>query len=399
MAWLIPQSALEWALAAGAFIAVGALLMTAWNISLYRRGPAPRRGKGPPAPAGHAVPLISVCVPARNEEANIEACVRGLLDSDLAPELVEVLVYDDESTDATPRILERIASQDPRLIRVPTHKLPEGWNGKQHACWRMAQAARGRWLLFTDADVRFEPACLRTAVERAESAGLGLLSTFPRQLTGSLAEALVVPMIHFILFAYLPMARMRSSLDPSASAACGQFLLARRDAYHASRGHAAFKESMHDGVRMPREIRKAGFPTDLFDATELCSVRMYRGLRQTWRGFTKNAYEGLGSIGLLVFITVLHLVGHVLPWVALPVLLIRGDAAPAAPAFAGVAVTAGLACRALAAWRFRLPALGVALHPVAVLLMTAIQWRSLWLHKTGRRAWRGRVAGRSPAAV
>lgn len=397
MAWLIPQSALEWALAAGAFIAVGALLMTVWNVALYRRGPAPGPARSRPADA--PAPLVSVCVPARNEEANIEACVRGLLASDLPREQVEVLVYDDESTDATPRILERIAADDARLVRVATHKLPEGWNGKQHACWRMAQAARGRWLLFTDADVRFEPACLRTAVDRAQAADLGLLSTFPRQITGSLAESLVVPMIHFILFAYLPIARMRSSLDPSASAACGQFLLARRDAYDASRGHAAFKDSMHDGVKMPREIRKAGFRTDLFDATDLCSVRMYRGLRQTWRGFTKNAYEGLGSIGLLVFITVLHMIGHVLPWIALPALLITGEGSPAALPYAGVAVGASLACRALAAWRFRLPAVGVVLHPLAVLLMTAIQWQSLWLHKTGRRAWRGRVASQSPAAV
>lgn len=347
-------------------------------------------------------PLVSVCIPARNEESNLQACVASILAQDY--QNIEVHVYDDQSTDQTPTILARLIATDPRVKRATTFPLESGWNGKQHACWRMGQQAAGRWMLFTDADVRFEPDCVRRAVEQAETRGLGLLSTFPRQIVGSAAEALLVPMIFFLLFSYLPMGRMRRTTNPAASAGCGQFLLVRRDAYAASGGHAAFKDSMHDGIKMPRAVRAAGFRTDLFDGTNLCSVRMYRGWGQTWRGFAKNAFEGLGSVGLLAFITALHLVGHVLPWLvalASGVALLLGGTGPwtlgladrRTVLFALMAIAVTIAQRGVLAARFAHPWWIAPCHPIGIVLMTAVQWHSFALHVTGRRAWRGRVQG------
>ena len=321
-----------------------------------------------------------------------------------------MLVYDDQSTDQTPAILARLAAADPRVKRVQTHPLPDAWNGKQHACWRMSQAAAGHWFLFTDADVRFEPGCMGLAVREAVARNLGLLSTFPRQIVGTPSEALLVPMIFFLLFSYLPMGRMRRTREASTSAGCGQFLLVRADAYAASNGHAAFKDSMHDGIKMPRAVRRAGFSTDLFDATDLCSVRMYRGLASTWRGFAKNAYEGLGSVGLLAFITVLHAVAHVLPWLIVlagAVLLASGRAGrwplgpwdPPAGLFALLAIALAVGQRAMLARAFRHPWWTPLSHPIGVMLMTAVQWHSLALHLLGRRAWRGRVQGKAGVAA
>ncbi|MFM9956833.1 MAG: glycosyltransferase family 2 protein [Phycisphaerales bacterium] len=372
--------------------------MTIINLKVYR---AQAGGTGVPSVAVPGeVPhrqdaratKVAVCVPARNEEANLEACVRSVLLSTHAP--IEVLVYDDQSTDATPTILARLAAEDSRVIAVETRPLPAGWNGKQHACFRMGEAACSRgasWLLFTDADVRFEPGAVSAALAHAQDRDAALVSTFPRQLTGSWAEHAVVPMIFFILFGYLPMPRMRRTLDPAASAGCGQFLFARADAYQSTGGHSAFKASMHDGIMMPRTFRRAGFRTDLFDGTELCQVRMYRGLAQTWRGFAKNAYEGLGSVPLLIFLTAAHLCGHVLPWAYL-IAAWGFDATSTrwtGPALACIA--AALAQRVMLARAFRHSPLSVALHPLGVLMMTAIQWHSLWLSVTGKRAWRGRV--------
>lgn len=369
--------------------------MTVINLRVYRaRSPAAEPPpSAPPAPAPPApAPLVAACVPARNEQENLEACVRSLLASTHAP--LEVLVYDDQSTDGTPAILARLAADDPRVIPVPSRPLPDGWNGKQHACARLGEAASQRgagWLLFTDADVRFEPGAIGAALDHALSRDAALVSTFPRQLTGSWAEHAVVPMIFFILFGYLPMPRMRRTLDPAASAGCGQFLFARADAYRATTGHAAFNASMHDGIMMPRTFRRAGFRTDLFDGTDLAKVRMYRGLAQTWRGFAKNAFEGLGSVPLLVFITLAHLCGHVLPWAYL-VAAWGFDAATTrwtGPALACIALA--LTQRVMLARAFHHPPISVALHPLGVLMMTAIQWHSLWLSLTGKRAWRGRV--------
>ncbi|MEM8757004.1 MAG: glycosyltransferase family 2 protein [Planctomycetota bacterium] len=368
---------------------LGALVMAMVNLRLYRRPPASLAD-------GVDTPLLSVCIPARDEEANIEACVRSVLDGSY--DNCEVLVYDDQSTDSTPEILARLAAEDDRLKLVETVPLPEGWAGKQHACWRMAQASGGEWMLFTDADVRFTEHMLARTLAHAQqlkAAGsdAGLLSTFPRQITGSFGEKLLVPMIFFLLFSYLPMWRMRQTTDPSTSAACGQFLFVRRDAYDASGGHEAFKDSYHDGIKMPRAVRKAGFKSDLFDGQDLASVRMYRGFAESWSGFAKNAFEGLGSVGLLVFLTFVHTVAHALPFVVLALAAAGVVEDGRAVALAGVACVAALAERAVLSARFTSGVAAVLLHPVGALAMTAVQWDSLRLAKAGRRAWRGRVLG------
>jgi glycosyltransferase involved in cell wall biosynthesis len=373
--------------AVGALVAWGGMLS---NLRLYTRTV---RGDRPAART--AVPMVSVCIPARNEEANIEACVRSVLANvDVA---VEVLVYDDQSTDATPAILARLVAEDARVRVVPTQPLPQGWNGKQWGCERMGQAAHGQWVLFTDADVRFERDCVARTLARAESLGADLLSTVPRQVTGSWAEHAVIPLISFVLLSYLPMARMRATTSPAASGACGQFILARRDAWLASGGHAAFRASMHDGIKMPRAFRRAGFRTDLFDGTDLVQCRMYRGLGQVWRGFAKNAYEGLGSPVLLLFVTLLHGCAVLLPWLTLALGLAGVAMATWVPWVAALTIVAGFAQRIVLARRFAHAWASVALHPVGILMLTVIQWHSLWLHLTGRRAWKGRTAG-APAS-
>lgn len=387
----------------GLFISVGALGMTIWNLSQY-----PQVSPGVLAPREQ--PLITICIPARNEQANIEACVQGLLAS--THENLEVLVYDDQSTDQTPAIISSLMRKDARVQSVPTVPLPAGWNGKQHACYRCSLAAKGTWLLFTDADVRFEPAALSSALTAATQSDLALVSTFPRQITRSLAEHLAVPMIFFILFSYLPFVRMRTTKDPSTSAGCGQFLFVRSDAYQAAGTHAAFKNSMHDGIKMPRAVRTAGFMTGLFDGTSVVSCRMYFDFASTWRGFAKNAYEGLGSVGLLVFLTIMHMLGHVLPWivlvyglqlrmsgvvlsVALPAWLAQllSQAAELPTLLAAAACcTIHLAQRIMLASRLRTSIIGALLHPFGVLMMTLIQWHSFIITLRGKREWRGRVA-------
>ena len=381
----------EWSPAFGALASSIALTMTVINLQIYRRAaPLVRTGQGAAPGAAGGAPVVSVCIPARDEERNVEAIVRGALASEETS--VEVLVYDDQSTDATPRILAALRAEDPRVRAVATEPLPEGWNGKQWGCERMGRAARGAWLLFTDADVRLAPDCLARALAEAARLDAALLSTIPREETGSPLERLVVPLIHWMLFSWLPMPRMRTTDDPATSAGCGQFLLVRRDAWEAAGGHAAFRASMHDGIRLPRNVRRAGFRTDLYDGSESVSCRMYRDAGETWRGFTKNAYEGLGSPVVLLVFTLLEGAGILLPWIWLPVAIAGGASAPGPTVLAAFAVAAQVAQRVLLARRFRQPWECVALHPVTIALLLAIQWRSWWLHLTKRRAWRGRTA-------
>ena len=385
--------------AASVVAAAQVLLVGIANIKRYRAAPALAE-----VAASTREVRVAVCIPARNERENIEACVRSVL---LSREVdVRAYVYDDESTDGTGEILARLAAEDTRVVVVPRRALPAGWNGKQHACFRMAEHGLAydpalEWFLFTDADVRFEPDAVARAVGFAQRANAALVSTVPREVTDSVGEMLLIPLIHFVLMGYLPFGRMRATLDPAASAACGQFILVSRAAYRASGGHEGFRDSMHDGVKFPRAVRRAGLRTDLYDGTESVSCHMYRGFSQTWRGFAKNAFEGLGSLGLLIFITVWHVLGHLLPWVVITAaaaqMLTQSDASRERPQTALVLAVLAVACallyRALLAARFRQSWLNVPLHPMSIAMLTAVQWWSLWLDRTGRRGWKGRVAG------
>ncbi|MFO0894457.1 MAG: glycosyltransferase family 2 protein [Phycisphaerales bacterium] len=381
-------------LALGAAVVGTGAVMTLINLRVMRRP-----GGAPPqdAPPANGAPRISVCVPARNEERNLGECVGSLLRS--RGVAVEVLVYDDHSTDSTPAILARLIAEDPRVRAVATRGLPPGWNGKQFGCQQMGESARGEWLLFTDADVRFHPDALATALAEARRLQVQLLSTVPRQETGSILEHLVVPLIHFILLSYLPMPRMRRSRDPAASAGCGQFLLVERRAWEAAGGHAGFRDSMHDGIRLPRAVRRAGGRSDLYDGTPWVSCRMYRGAGACFRGFAKNAFEGLGSVTLLVMLTLMHLAGHLAPWLWLAWAAWSGRWTPAPTALAALCIAVAALQRGLMAIRFRQSWLGVLLHPVGILAMTVIQWWSLVLALRGRREWRGRVAGVESASA
>ncbi len=342
--------------------------------------------RGPEVPGAVPLPQISVLIPARNEASNIREAVLSALDQRGVE--VEVVVLDDSSDDGTAEIVEAIARERPALRLVRGAPLPEGWCGKQHACHALASHARGDLLVFQDADVRLEPdACARMAAFLSES-GASLASGIPRQELGSFLEKVLIPLVHFVLLGFLPLWRMRRSLHPAYGAGCGQLFVARRRDYDAAGGHAAIRASLHDGVKLPRAFRAAGFRTDLFDATPIARCRMYRSGREAWRGLAKNATEGLGSPGLILPASILLLGGGALPFALLA-------AAPWAGLPAAV-LSAAAACvnlwvRFLSARRFSQPLLGALLHPLGVALLVVIQWHALARRLLGRPSrWRGR---------
>lgn len=368
--------ALAWA--AVALAAIPAVL-TLLNLGVYRRAPGPAPALGP----------VSVLIPARNEETRIGATLEALLRTRGVE--IEVCVLDDASTDGTAEVVRRIAAVDSRVRLVRGEGPPEGWNGKQYACQRLSEHARHELLLFVDADVRMASEGIARLKRRLRTDQLDLLSGVPRQLTGSLAEAAVVPLIHFVLVGFLPMAAMRRSASPAYAAGCGQLMLVRRQAYQRAGGHASLRDSRHDGLKLPRAFRRAGLRTGLVDATDLATCRMYEGAAEVLRGFAKNADEGMATPRAILPWTVLLGGGQVLPWLMVPAVLGTGAVASAALPVA-LAATLGLATRALQAVRFRLPAAGVLLHPIGVATLLAVQWYSLGCRLCGRRiAWRGRA--------
>jgi glycosyltransferase involved in cell wall biosynthesis len=352
---------------------VASLIASAGNWSLSSRNLNELRSQ--PPTSHEALPLLSVCLPVRDEEHNLDACLEHILGS-VYPQL-EVLVYDDESRDGTAAKLQQWEQRDPRVRRVPTRPLPPGWTG--------SQAARGAWLLFTDADVRFSPWCLETAVAYAIARDLGLLSGIPRQLLGSLGEGLLVPMINFMLWSYLPLHLVRQRPDLPIAAGCGQFLLVKRQAYAAAGGHAAFPDDTHDGLYLPRRVRASGWKIDLLDLAPIASCRMYSGGLEAWRGFSRNAFEAFGSVWILLAFSLWHL-AHLSAWLLLP----------SGSLLAVLAVGLQLHQRWRWAARLHEPLWTVPLHPLSLAAMLIVQWWSLFLTLRGRRSWKGRTISRSP---
>ncbi len=330
--------------------------------------------------------LVSILIPARNEAGNIAGTVRAALASTGVP--VEVIVGDDHSTDATAAIVTGIG--DPRLRLAPVPDLPEGWTGKNHACAHLATQARGRWLLFIDADVTLEPSAAAALASRARHTGTALVSAVPRQRMDTSGERLTVPMINFLLVGYLPMPLMRRLPNPSLATACGQMVLFDAEAYAATGGHGAVRAFLHDGVRLAPLFRRAGYRTDLVAGAELATCRMYDTFPAAWAGFSKNAHEGLATPRALPLWTALLGLGHLLPLPLLGLGLL-GLLPPEATALAGAASALSLGTRAAITLATREPAATIPLHPVSIAVALAIQWNVLLRReRAGAATWKGR---------
>ena len=381
---------------ASALCAVGPAVLFCVNLRRFR----------PPAPAHISTqPRISVLIPARNEEANIGAALGCVLAS--RGVALEVLVLDDDSADGTAEIVRSVAAKDHRVRLIKGCGLPNGWNGKQHACWLLAQEATCPTLAFLDADVRVMPELLARMESFREARRNALVSGFPHLVTITWLEKLLLPLIHFVLLAYLPIGTMRRTTAPSATAGCGQFLLVEREAYFASGGHDAIRETMHDGLLLPRVLRRAGYRTDIADITELASVRMYDSAAKVWSGLAKNATEGIATLGKIVPLSLILLLGQVLPTLLTVGLLFVAAFRIFVRGFGGyrphvaelgvlglllVACVVSFVPRLLAVRRFRQPLSSALLHPVGVVLLLCVQWYALGRKLFGKPVgWRQRT--------
>ena len=357
----------------------------AWNLWLYRTAPKAVSGV---SGRSHGVAAVSILIPARDEEDNIEQAVRSALASRGVD--LEVIVMDDESTDSTVEIVNRIAAEDSRLRLEHAPALPPGWCGKTHACAKLSEHAKGDYLLFVDADVELDPEAARRMVAQLETTDTDLISSVPRQITGTLLERTIIPLIHFVLLGYLPLAGMRRRQDAAWAAGCGQLFMARHKAYLASGGHEAFQSRRHDGLWLPRVFRRAGFRTDLFDATDVAVCRMYDRDPELIQGFTKNATEGMATPAAIVPWTVLLFGGQVMPFLLLP--FVDPTSGSTAARLVTIAVCLVMGTRLLLTLRFRQSWIGAILHPVGILLIVAIQWYALAQSFSGKTiAWKGRA--------
>ncbi|MBV9654501.1 MAG: glycosyltransferase [Acetobacteraceae bacterium] len=367
---------LSWVVAVVTALALLPALMMLVNLLLFRRPGPPDTTRG-----------VSVIIPARNEEAAIGRCLAQLGRSTLAS--IEIIVVDDGSTDRTAEIVRTAASRDPRIRLLRAPALPPGWSGKMHACHFGATEARHPLLCFIDTDVQLAPDALPRLAGYQARRGVPLVSGFPREIAASAGERLLIPLIQVLLLAYLPLAAMRLSRAPGFGAGCGQLMLADASAYRAIGGHAAIRSTWHDGLALPRAFRRSNFQTDIVEASRIASCRMYVGFGATWRGFSKNATEGMATPAGLPVWTLLLLGGFVLP---VPLfLLCLGVGHPAAAGLGG-AIAALAVARTLVGLRCGQDARAMALTPAGMACLLVLLWVALSRHMQGaKQAWRGRL--------
>ncbi len=324
---------------------------------------------------------VSVLIPARNEESNLAACLDAVLQQPAG--LLEVLVYDDHSTDVTPEILTEFVGRDGRVRAVQPKPLPDGWCGKNFACAQLAGAARGSWLLFLDADARLTQGAIARMVTEAVHRNATFLSCWPRLQMVGFWERVLMPLLNFVVFTIYPAPLSLARSDASLGLAHGACLLIERATYEKLGGHAAVRGEIFEDTRLAKLWRERGERSLCLDGSGEVSVRMYGSLAEIWLGFQKNFFPAFrretGFWGFLLLHSVMFLSPFLLAvW--------SPNWQTVAAAFCVVLMRASLALR------FRHPLWSVVLHPLAETLLLLLALSSWWRCKSGRGVvWKERT--------
>lgn len=321
---------------------------------------------------------ISVLIPARNEESNIDQLLEDLVQT--GPEIAEILIYDDASTDRTAEIILRKSLLDRRISYIRGNELPSGWLGKNNACHQLALKSTGDYLLFMDADVRIAAGGINDAMNHLEKYNLDLLSLFPVQQMKTSGEWLTVPLMNRILLGNLALFLIRRIKWMGISAANGQFMLFRAGAYKKHWFHEYFKKERVEDIRIIRLMKKLGYRTETLLSNGQVRCRMYRGYRDALNGFSKNVSAFFGNSWLILNLyMILTTLGPFAVWLAFSfkTMLI----------YLAILVATRLMTSFLSRQN---PVLNVLLMPLQQLTLIILTIRALWLELTGRMEWKGR---------
>lgn len=330
-------------------------------------------------------------MPVRNEEASIARAVESLA---AQPEVSEIIVVNDQSSDGTAGILRELAAGLPHLKILQIAELPPGWTGKNYAVATGAAIARGAWLLFTDADTLHLPGSAGQALATASRRNAKLVSYSPAQEMHSIWEKALVPFVYWRLSYRYAFDRVSDPGSPDA-AANGQYILLRREVYEAVGGHAAIAGEVLEDVALAKRVKEAGWRIFFGSGEGIVQTRMYGSFKAMWEGWTKNLFPLLGgSVGDMVVE-----IDRATPWLGVVFVLViavewakRGREGTDVLAAIVAAIFLLRPCVRYVAWlrRNRYPAGLIQYYLIGAWLYTAALAASWWKNSHGTVLWKGR---------
>lgn len=323
--------------------------------------------------------LVSILIPARNEEHNIIDLLISIKEQDY--ENYEVIILDDSSSDNTLQLCTDYCKMNNRFRIVSGKELPNNWLGKNFACSQLAELAKGEYLIFLDADEIIASGLINNSIHRMKINKLNLLSIFPNQLMQTLGERLVIPLMHFLLLNLLPLRLVMLSRNPAFSAASGQFMMFDANGYHVNKWHQQVKMELDEDIEIMKLLKGLGYKVETLIGNSFIYCRMYRSFAEAVNGFSKNLLAGFGYNVIALFLYLfLVVIGPFAMAYFLSIELVL---------FALTLIILSRIMISLLAGQNAL--LNLILHPFQLLCMVLVSVFSVSKHFTKTIRWKGRL--------
>lgn len=328
-------------------------------------------------------PLISILIPARDEEKNIGRCLRSLVKQDY--QNVEILVLDDNSDDNTGSIVNEWSKKDKRIKLIIGRPLIRGWKGKSYACHQLSVRAKGKYLIFTDADTLHFPDSISSSLAALCINKLDALSVFPRQIMVTTHERMAVIFINLAVLALMSIAFIRKTRSPKLCIANGQFMLFKRKVYDSIGGHRNIKKDIVEDVAISKQVKKCGFKFMIFDGRRNIHCRMYDGFNEVVRGFSKFIFAAMNySIFKLAAVIVMVIVLFLAPVVFLPLGLYLENWPLMIDINLTVQVSIIIIIRVAMTFRFKSRIIDIILHPLSMFYIAGLAMNSVYQARFGK---------------
>ncbi len=339
-------------------------------------------------------PIVSILVPARNEEGNIKQCLQSLVDQNY--EALEILVLDDRSTDKTAKIIKDVSSSSAKIKFLEGTPLPKGWVGKNWACHQLSKQATGELILFIDADTILSQGSVLAAVTAHQKKDVDLLTIIPHRTASCLTERLMFPLMDWALFCWIPMKLAHKIQTPHLSATFGQFMLFNSASYRKIGGHEKIFDNPLDDFALGRLIMKRGLTWALIGGSTDISVLPYKGNVAAFKAVSRSVFPALYyRISTLLILSFVILLLGVVPPLTLAISAVvypenNDFFLILASSTAFVTATWFIVCR-----KFKHRVLMVPFYPISMSLMVLAAFHSLFTHGLGTTTWKDRRVSRA----